>query len=326
MTEFKAMLAAKFPGEDALVFPMYVQRKLDGIRASVVNGKLVTRTLKPVPNLYIRSLFEDRPELEGFDGELIVGDPTDKDCYRTTVSGVMSSDGEPDFTYYVFDLWNTHLRFGSNGIGPLHYGTGRLKTLIERIAGLEWNGLASHIKLVESDFVTSLDDLNKVETRFIAEGYEGAILRGPNTFYKFGRGSKTKFDLIKMKRFVDFEAIVIGVYEEMENTNEATTNLLGRTERSSHKANKVGKGTLGGLILRREDGVEFRCGTGFDAKMRKELWADAQLDLVVAAVLNQPRLAGRVLGRTVKIKSFPIGEHEKPRHPVWLGWRDERDM
>jgi DNA ligase-1 len=133
------------------------------------------------------------------------------------------------------------------------------------------------------------------------------ILRDPAGLYKFGRSGKTG-PLLKLKRFIDFEAEVIGVYEEMHNANVATKNELGRTSRSSAKAGKIGKGTLGGLILRAINGpaagVEFRCGTGFDAAARAELWA------------NPP------IGKVAKVKSFPIGVKDKPRHPVWLGFRD----
>lgn len=38
----------------------------------MLDGKLVSRTLKPIPNARFRALYE-RPELEGFDGELIAG-------------------------------------------------------------------------------------------------------------------------------------------------------------------------------------------------------------------------------------------------------------
>jgi DNA ligase-1 len=114
---------------------------------------------------------------------------------------------------------------------------------------------------------------------------------------------------------VDTEAVVVGVYEEMHNGNEATTNALGRTERSSHQDNKVGKGTLGGLEVRLlhdhagfKAETEFKIGTGFDATMRRDLWVEPPI------------------GKIAKVKHFSVGAKDKPRHPVFLGWRDERDM
>ena len=46
--------------------------------------------------------------------------------------------------------------------------------------------------------------------------------------------------LLKVKRFVDGEALVIGVTEPMHNANEAKTNELGRTARSHKKAGHGG--------------------------------------------------------------------------------------
>lgn len=293
MTDFKPMLAGKFK-PDKLRFPIIVQAKLDGIRASVVSGKLVTRTLKPVPSHYIRSLLE-RPEYEGLDGELIVGSPTADDVYRKTVSGVMAEDKRPDFTFYVFDKWDEDDDYRA-----------RWRAARSVIVPTD-----SIITLVGYSQVFDHEGLQNEEARLIELGFEGAILRDPNARYKFGRGSATKQELLKLKRFVDFEAEVIGVEEEMHNANASKTNALGRTERSSHKAGKVGKGTLGALNVRRlSTGVEFKVGTGFSADERLTLWQ------------QRDSLPGKI----AKVKAFPIGEKDKPRHPVFLGWRDRRDM
>lgn len=283
-------------------WPQMLQPKLDGIRASVVDGKLLTRTLKEVPNREVFNLLSD-PALEGADGELIVGDPTADDAYRRTTSFVMASDktGEP-WAFHVFDK---------------HDHDGPFKT---RFADIEdWFGwgfdhpdLKGRIKVVPTTVVPSAAHVEAIEATYVEAGYEGVILRDPEAAYKFGRSGK-KGPLLKVKRFIDFEAEVIGVYEEMHNANEAKTNALGRTERSSHQENKVGKGTLGGLIVQAingpADGVEFRVGTGFDAAMRMGLWEEWHSN-------------GTFRGRVAKIKSFPIGVKDKPRHPVFLGWRD----
>jgi DNA ligase-1 len=293
--DFRCMLA-KDGNLDKVTFPLAVQDKLDGIRASVVDGRLVSRTLKLIPNAEIQEAL-GRPEFEGLDGELIVGEPTAPDCYRTTVSFVMAADktGAP-WSYHVFDKWDEDGGFTLRH-ARAHAVAGNLpfaRMVTFRIAG-------SH------------DELEAIEAERIEEGHEGVIARVPDAPYKFGRSGKTG-PLLKIKRFSDSEAKIVGVYEELHNANEAKRNALGRTERSSHKAGKVGKARLGGLILvglpndneqaAKYEGVEFRCGTGFDAADRLELWT---LDLT---------------GRVARIKFFPIGAKDKPRHPVFLGWRN----
>jgi DNA ligase-1 len=300
----KPMLAGKYPGDEALAghFPLFVQPKLDGIRCCIVDGVAVTRTLKEVPNREIQAVLGCAPN--GLDGELIVGWPTSKSCYRDTCSFVMSEDktssGAP-WTFYAFDLWNTALPFSER--------RHQLNTLI--LHG------SPHIRGLPCWQVPDLAMLKVAESDLVAEGYEGVILRSPDALYKFGRGTARAGDLLKLKRFTDSEATVIGVYEEMHNANEATTNALGRTERSSHARGKVGKGTLGGLEVRllRDHagfpaGTEFRIGTGFDAQMRRELWAERET----------------LIGRIAKFKHFEVGAKDKPRHPVFLGWRDLLDI
>ena len=105
----KPMLAAKPKPEDldatlaSLRYPLLASPKLDGIRATVQNGKLYSRSLKLVPNLALQALW-GRTTLDGLDGEIIVGPPTAPDCFARTTSLVMSRDGgSEDAAYYVFD-------------------------------------------------------------------------------------------------------------------------------------------------------------------------------------------------------------------------------
>jgi DNA ligase-1 len=89
----------------------------------------------------------------------------------------------------------------------------------------------------------------------------------------------------------------------------ATLDALGHTERSSHKANLVGKGSMGALVCKTDEGVEFRIGTGFTAKQRAEMWANQH----------------KYMGKLAKFKHFPIGQKDAPRFPVFLGLRSEID-
>lgn len=150
-----------------------------------------------------------------------------------------------------------------------------------------------------------------LEEHYVSLGYEGVMLRHPDGLYKHGRSTAKEGWLLKLKRFEDGEARVVGFTELMHNANEAKLNELGHLERSSHKAGKVGKQTLGALTVKDlKTGVEFEIGTGFTASQRQELW----------------NVGDNLLGRVVKYKSQPTGVKDKPRFPVFLGFRDPRDL
>ena len=93
---FRPLLAADATDAD-IRYPVLASPKIDGIRCLIVNGKAVTRSLKPIPNEHIRSMLEKYAP-DGADGEIVVGD-----SFNATTSAVMSRDGEPEFTYFIFD-------------------------------------------------------------------------------------------------------------------------------------------------------------------------------------------------------------------------------
>jgi len=275
------LLCRDNPDLTTLPYPIYATAKLDGIRCLIRNGEALSRTLKPIPNKSIQLwAFKYRKELEGFDGELIVGKPTDPDVYRNTNSFVMSHDKDQDFNYYVFDFWDRPTIPYSERLNLLHHC---------------WSDIP-HVGFLSSKVCHSPDDIQREEEATLNDGYEGLILRCPQGKYKYGRTTLTGHNTYKLKRFVDSEAVIIDFIEEMHNGNEAETNELGRTKRSTAKAGMSGKGTLGALVVR-EGTVEFNIGSGFNADERQYLWD------------NKESLKGRI----VKYKHFPIGIKDKPR-------------
>lgn len=289
---FKPMLASD-ADLTTLRFPVIASPKLDGIRAIVINGVVMSRSLKPIPNKYVQSLFAN---CEYFDGELIVGAPTSKTVYRDTVSHVMAHDKTDfDVRFYVFD----HIQELGTTYSERSNKLGKANKLLKD----------KRVKFHEAKIITDRDMLDAYEEEILACGYEGLILRDPNSFYKCGRGTAKEQIILKLKRFRDDEALVTGFEERMHNGNEATTNELGRTARSSHKANMVPMGTLGALQVN-FNGIDFNIGTGFDDAQRAEIWANRDA----------------YIGKLAKFKHFPIGTKDAPRHPVFIGWRDKADL
>lgn len=287
----RPMLAAPTPETlDALSFPLLASPKLDGVRCLVVNGTAVSRALKPIPNLFVQSVLSS-PEYAGFDGELIVGSATAKDCFRTTTSGVMSRDGRPEFKFFVFDRWDSDLPFNL------------------RLPVLAQHSDYSYAHIHHS--IHSVRELEDYEQEVLNAGYEGLILRDPRGKYKYGRSTLREKGMVKLKRFADSEALVVGVEELRSNQNIAETDHLGYTKRSSHQANKVPMNTLGALLCKDIiHGWEFSVGSGFNLAEREILW----------------KARSSLIGRVVKYKFFKIGMKDRPRHPTFLGFRDPGDM
>ncbi len=295
----KPMLAAPSDGTN-LKYPLMASAKLDGVRALIINGVVMSRSLKPIPNKYIQAIIGN-PMLDGFDGELIIGgDCAAKDVYQKTVSGVMERDkDQPTIKFMVFDDFHCYGDFRR-----------RYHNLYNRRDRLP-SSLLCHVFIHSHHEISGQDELLKWETRYLKDGYEGIMLRSLDGPYKHGRSTLKESYLLKVKRFTDAEAIIIGMSPLMHNTNEQTKDELGHSVRSSKKEGKVALQQLGALKVRDvKSGVEFDIGTGFTGEQRITFW-HGRHDLI---------------GKVVKYKSQPVGVKDRPRFPVFLGFRSLIDL
>ena len=286
MNKIKPLLATKAE-LDKIRYPVLATPKLDGIRCLMVDGVAMSRSMKPIPNLFVQ---KEVAGLHGLDGELMVnGD------FNDVQSGIMKRDGEPDFTYHVFDRWDRQDKFGLR-IRSLYVGEydwhDRIEILVQRTVSQE------------QDLLSSLD-------LWLEQGYEGAMIRDPEGKYKFGRSTVKEGILLKLKKFLDDEAILVEITEKMTNNNELEEDELGYAKRSSCKENLEPAGTAGSCILNWK-GTQFRVGFGpgwTDAK-KQALW-DNRLDDE---------------GRTVTFRYQELSKDGVPRFGKLVGFRHEDDL
>lgn len=291
MSTFKPQLSEDVAKcKEPLTFPKLFSTKLDGIRCVTVNGQALSRSLKPIPNHYIR---EKLAPWQHLDGEIIVGPPNAEDVYRVTNSAVMSHEGEPDFVYYVFD--------------DLQCVT---DPFTSRLIRLKARTLPPFIQVLQQFEVRGQETLEATYKAVLEQGYEGLIGRNLNSVYKFGRATAKSQDSLKFKPFADSNGRVLFVYEAKSNGNEATIDELGRSHRSSHAANKVGNGMVGGFRVVMDE-LEFDVAPGkLTHEERVVVW-ESKEDYV---------------GRWLKFRHCPIGVKTAPRFPRFIGWRDPEDM
>jgi DNA ligase-1 len=291
-----------------LVYPVIASPKLDGIRCLKLHGKLLSASFKPIPNRFVNDVLTPLIP-DGFDGELVL---RGKRPFNEVSSAIMSRDGEPAFEYQVFDYV----------IDP---DAEKSKEYHERIDDLKrWFAVAhthkdvalKYVKLVKTRVILNVSQLENFEAACCGLGYEGVMVRCPTGLYKSGRATPRLQWLIKIKRFRDSEAIIVGYEQQKTNCNPAQRDELGRLKRSTAKAGMRGKGVLGAFLVQEvEGGVKwsnprFSVGTGFTAEQRVFFWRNRK----------------KMIGKIIKYKYQPHGAKDSPRIPVFLGFRDPRDM
>jgi DNA ligase-1 len=297
---------------DKLVFPMIGQPKIDGVRALNLTGKLTGRSLKPFKNRYLTTQLS-HSALVGFDGELAAELETHPSLCRITSSATGTILGEPYVLWWLFDYVTVETKGLPYCVRLVHLNNAINAAPPE---------LRKHLRMIPSRTLRNLAELEAFEEEMLIAGYEGIVLCGPDAIHKDGRAGKKLFKW-RIKRFVDFEFTVHTIIEGNENGNEAQTNELGNTFRSSHQENMVANGMVGAMLgtvladvfdgetLLFPKGAEVRVGAGCLTHDQRKHYFN-----------NQDEFKALVH----KAKFFPKGIKDKPRFPTWQTFRQKEDM
>ena len=299
MTVFKPMLA---PHEDPIGYPKFFEDlryplvcspKYDGVRCIVKGGIPLSRTGKELPSKQIKELFD---KFEHFDGELIVGEPTDFNVYNRTQSHVMSkSKPDADLRFYVFDY--THPDWLD-------------APFLERYGYMQEMADFAPAILVEQHYITNKKTLLEYEEEMLEAGFEGIMMKASNGHYKQGRGTYKQGLIYKLKRFRDDEGLILDFVQGKSNQNTKERDELGYAKRSTAKAGMVLTETLGKFIVL-FDNMEIEVAPGaFTHAERTYIWKHKE------AFRN----------RYLKFRHFAHGVKDMPRFPRAIGLRDIIDM
>lgn len=297
---------------DTATYPLMGFRKVDGVRASHLVGFFHGRSMDPFKNTALNAKFNGAG-YAGFDGELTIdGLLTDETldgetlCSLTTglTNRAKLKKGETELPSNA--VWNLFDLLTSDTL-DLPY-LERYESLLRSVD----DERPADVTVLPFVWIYDAEGARAWIVDCLEKNYEGAIFRDPKAKHKSGRATASKNDFWRYKPVSDKDAIVIAVYEAEQNNNVATTNSRGRTERSAHQENKVGKGIAGGFIAKdvaTGKTVRIPCG-----RMKKEecaeVWANAEA----------------YAGRPFKYESLDVGVKDQPRQARWITWRSEQDM
>lgn len=204
----------------------WVSEKLDGVRARWNGEALVSRggNRFNAPNWFT----EGFPQVP-LDGELWMGRGTFERLSGAVRRRIPDDDEWRAIRFMVFDL--------PANPAPFDERLQRLRVMFE-------TGVSPRISLVEQFRVADHEALMETLARVVDGGGEGLMLHRGSSLYTGGRTD----DLLKVKRYDDAEAVVVG-------------HLPGKGRLA---------GMLGALVVEMPDGKRFRLGTGFSDEERRQ--------------------------------------------------------
>jgi DNA ligase-1 len=301
----KPMLAEDYV-EEKLKFPLCVQPKIDGVRGLNMYGRMTGRSLKPFANRFITKWFS-HSALMGLDGELAAAEESDPALCRKTTSALSTIQGEPFVLWWLFDYVTA-----DTCKMPYIDRYSLLCSHVQQLAASMPTTVVGQLRIVPNMLVKNMAELRGLDEQFIDYGFEGTIVRDPKGLHKQGRSTVREGGLLRIKHFVEEEAVVLALQEGQTNMNEATINALGYTERSTHQANMAPNGMIGALLCKdAKTGDEIVVSAGSMTHEERRAW------------FEDPSL---IVGKTIKYKSFKHGVKDKPRFPTFQSIRMEADQ
>lgn len=205
-------------------YPVYVQRKYNGIRCMIIAGHPFTRSWQPIENTFVNKMIRELYSRCGswyIDCELSLFGPDDgKEDFHENESffSTRITDSRKFYTY-MFDS----LQLGTPGmlVTPYYVRDDNVQTLN-----------ASYIKMHELCSTQSIERVlihNAGQLEDYAESnqhWEGLVIRSTHGRYKMGRSTFNEGYMLKYVPWHYAEGSVCGVKEEREQMAYASTRGL----------------------------------------------------------------------------------------------------
>ena len=192
-----------------IVFPAFVQPKLDGIRcfANIKTGTLTSRQMKEFHTLdhiaqEVILLGKQFPDLDKFwlDGEIyhhdiefgVIQGICNSKLSSKTIGDKMETAGQ--LKYFIYDCYDHNdQKMGFKD---------RNKRLIKMLGGSGGKTKFKHLVLLETTPLKNAEEINTKHAEYTEKGYEGIILRNSKGPYEVNKRSQ---HLQKFKSFLDEE-------------------------------------------------------------------------------------------------------------------------
>lgn len=263
---FNAFLAVTGTLDKIKNFPIVASPKYDGVRGIIhPEFGLISRQSKTISNHYIRQTLENLNKAF-LDGEIVTFTNGIQDSFSVINSKIASEDVITDFVFFVFDDFE-YPELGYER--RLAIASNKLKFVPNSVA-----------RVTPYKIISSIEEAAQVEA-YYCKVSEGTIFRNPKAPYKFGKSTLREGGLIKVKRFLDDEGIIVACLQLADDSYG-----------------------LGSFVVKWKGRI-FNLGNGWTKAQGKELW----------------RIRHELTGKKVTFSYQEIGSGGLPRFSSFKGIR-----
>lgn len=290
------------PAKHKWTHPWIAEPKFDGLRCWVVvdyHGKAsaYSRNGKPLWNM--KAILEDIEDA-GFQDYVLDGEVYTKDWNLSMSIVKRSTQDHPDMDKLRYHVWDCIK--GEEMQATWKDAQGKTHKVFSPVSNRDrkedriWVFKTlelEHVQVVEGIQVSNDEELSKAYLDFLAQGYEGAILKDPEAGYYGGRRAP---HWLKIKPWTDADLKIVGAIEG----NGKFVGMLGKVELE-------GEAEWNDKTYQ----VKTECGTGFNDEERVRFWS----------MWNK----GTLVGKIMEIKFQDITVEGACRFPVYNRLREDKE-
>lgn len=306
---------------ESLSFPLIATIKKDGVRGIPRQGQLRTRAYKSqelplIKNKQIQEFCNPLKSITSrspisIDLEIYIhGLPLNEIVMFTNTEDIKSRDHYNKVKAKVRELtnnFNYYLSLPSNielYVFDFVEEGKEQEPYINRILTakhLILNTIQTRVTFAEPVIVNSLDELTTLYNKSIEDGFEGLVLRTPQSPYKYGRSTLKEGYFLKMKPFEEFEGTIVRLNERMLNFNQSEESYAGYSIKS-----------------KAADGI---AGSGIAATATVE-WNGQMLNITLKGTESERcrmwDMKETYVGRKLAFKGMSYGMKTVPRIPTFV--------
>ena len=321
--KFKPMLAPnQMVDIQKLPYPLLASYKIDGVRGLITNGKILSRSLKLIPNKQIQEKFKSLTAIETdtyIDGEFY----NPNIPFQAIVSCAMTQDyNNPE----AIKNWNKLCEKYDINISREEAFQGIKLYIFDRVklsnpdepfnCRFRW---VKNIYTLNYPKLTEIVKQKTVNTHVEAEEYyeealkwgcDGLILRSSAGRYKYNRATLNEGLIFKLKPYITFDAKIIKIIQatKVDPTAEKKINELGRSVTSKKKGDRILINKACDFVVMHEGKNELKVSIAMTDKEKREVWENQQ----------------SYIGRYIEYKGLEVGAKDLPRHPVFLRFGEDK--